>query len=234
MLAFSSGRVRTRPLALRQTAGQAVALLARGGARRHGHGIGRRRPRAGSPRSTALRSMHLVVAVDCPMSLIALGWLFTLGVLAHNVEEALYLPSWSSGAGRWHVHVGEREFRLAVAVLSAALVAIVAAASYSGAASPAAYALSGYALAMVLNVLVPHTMASIALGRYMPGTATAVLFNLPLGCMFLTRAVAEGYVHLSVLAWVGPLTVLAILGSIPVLFAIGRKTREHDRGSPCA
>ncbi len=119
-------------------------------------------------------------------------------------------------------------------MLSAAQVAIVAAASYGGAASPAAYALSGYALAMFLNVLVPHTMTSIALGRYMPGTTTVVLFNLPLGCIFLTRAVAERYVRLSVFAWVGPLTVVVISGSIPMLFAIGRKICEDDRTSPRA
>jgi hypothetical protein len=159
------------------------------------------------------------------MSPIAIAWLFTAGVLAHNIEEALFLPRWSVGAGRWHVPVGPGEFRFAVAVLSAALLAIVAAASVTGPGGLAAYLLSGYVLAMLVNVVVPHLIATIATRRYMPGTATAVIFNLPLGCLFLKRALAENFIEFKVLAWAGPVVALAIAASIPLLFAMGRKIR---------
>ncbi|MDD1622482.1 MAG: HXXEE domain-containing protein [Methylococcaceae bacterium] len=161
------------------------------------------------------------------MSLVTLGWLFTLGVLAHNTEEALFLPEWSAGAGRWHVAVGKVEFRFAVLMLSLLLVAAAVAASFSGATSVAAYIFAGYVLAMVANVLAPHVLATLALRRYMPGTASAVLFNLPLGGMFLYRALSEGYVQPMTFAWAGPLTALAILASIPVLFALGRWLRSR-------
>lgn len=158
------------------------------------------------------------------MSLLAVTWLFTLGVLAHNAEEALYLPAWSARAGRWHVPVGSREFRFAVAVLSAALVCIATAASLARAGSPAAYLLAGYVVAMLLNVFAAHVIATVAMRKYMPGTATAVLFNLPLGCLFLGRALSENYIQLKILAWSSPLVALTILASIPILFAIGRRT----------
>ena len=157
------------------------------------------------------------------MTLTAIAWLFTLGVLVHNAEEAIYLPAWSRRAGRWHVPVGSKEFRFAVVVLSVALVCITAAASLAEPRSPAAYLLAGYVFAMVLNVVVPHCIATVALRKYMPGTATALLFNFPLGCLFLARALSEDFIQLKVLVWSAPLVALGIVASIPILFAVGRR-----------
>ena len=154
--------------------------------------------------------------------MVALAWLFTLGVVAHNIEEAIFLPAWSTRAGRWHAPVGSREFIFAVAVLSLLLVVLAAAAISAGAQTIWAYAFTGYVFAMVANVFVPHVVGTIALRRYVPGTATAVLFNLPLGGLFLQQAVAQGFVARGTIAWVAPLTAVAIVASIPVLFAIGR------------
>jgi hypothetical protein len=55
------------------------------------------------------------------MSISLLGWLFALGVVAHNAEEALFLPDWSKRAGRWHAPVRKAPFRFAVVVLSVAV-----------------------------------------------------------------------------------------------------------------
>lgn len=156
------------------------------------------------------------------MSLVALAWLFTLGVVAHNCEEAILLPAWSRTAGRWHAPVGSREFVFAVAVLSLLLVVLAAAAFSTGPKSIWAYAFTGYVFAMVANVFVPHVVGTIALRRYVPGTATALLFNLPLGGLFLQEAVAQGFVAWDTIVWVAPVTAVAIVASIPVLFAIGR------------
>jgi hypothetical protein len=156
------------------------------------------------------------------MSLVALAWLFTLGVVAHNTEEAIFLPAWSMTAGRWHAPVSSREFVFAVTVLSLALVALAVAAFAAGSQSIWAYAFTGYVFAMVANVFVPHVVGTIALRRYVPGTGTALLFNLPLGGMFLQQAVAQGFVAWGTIAWVAPVTAVVIVASIPVLFAIGR------------
>ena len=168
-------------------------------------------------------SFAQIIDVRLRMSLTTLALVFTLGVLAHNVEEALYLPAWSVRAGRWHVVVGSNEFRFAVVLLSVALVCITAAASLANPGSPASYRLAGYVFAMVLNVVAPHGIATVAMRRYMPGTATAVLFNLPLGCLFLARALSEHFIQLEVFVWSAPLVAIAIVVSIPVLFAVGRK-----------
>jgi Protein of unknown function with HXXEE motif len=168
------------------------------------------------------------------MSIVTVGWLFTLGVLAHNAEEALYLPAWEAlylppgwmvRVKRWNSAGGAKEFRFAVAILSAALVGITTVTSVTGAGSLAAYLLAGYALSMIINGLVPHTIATVAMRRYMPGTATAVLLNLPLGCLLLIRALSENYIQLKVFVWSGPLFALLMLASLPILFAVGKRLR---------
>ena len=157
------------------------------------------------------------------MSSVALGWLFTLGVLVHNFEEALYLPAWAASAGRWYRPVRAGEFRFAVGVFSALVLALTAAASVSPARSSGAYLMAGYVLAMVLNAFVPHLFATALVRRYMPGTATAVLLNLPLGWLYLRLVLLEHGIDLRVFLWSGPLTVLAFLALIPGLLALGRR-----------
>jgi hypothetical protein len=157
------------------------------------------------------------------MSITSIGWLFTVGVLIHNTEEALRLPAWSIQAGRWHAPVGHREFRFAVTVLSVLLVIIMLTSSFAADGSVSAYLMAGYVMAMVLNVFLPHMLATVSMRRYMPGTATALIFNLPLGLLYLSRALSENRIELHVFYWAGPLIVLSILASIPVLFFLGRK-----------
>lgn len=67
-------------------------------------------------------------------------------------------------------------------------------ASLGGAQSAGAYFISGYALAMAPNAVVPHVVATVALRVYASGTATALLFNLPLGGWLVYRSLVEGYV----------------------------------------
>ena len=151
-----------------------------------------------------------------------LAWFFVAAVAVHNAEEAIWLPGWSRTAGRWHQTVGSREFRFALAVLT--LLAAVAAvlASSQGKQSPGSYLLCGYALAMLLNVAVPHGLATLAMRRYAPGTATAVLINLPVTALLLRTALAEGYIDSGTFVWAGTLVTIAIVAFIPVLFRVGR------------
>ncbi len=156
------------------------------------------------------------------MDFVLLSGLFALAVTLHNLEEALFLPTWSRSAGRWHHPVGAREFRFAVAVLTVFAYVTVYLAAVGGKESIGAYLLAGYALAMLLNVLFPHVLATLVMRRYAPGTVTALLLNLPATVLLLHQELQEGYVHAHRLAWVGPLVVAGILAAIPVLFAIGR------------
>ena len=116
--------------------------------------------------------------------------------------------------------------RFAAAVLSLAFLAFTLVATLSPAGSVAAYLMAGYALAMLLNVLVPHALATVAWRRYMPGTVTAVLLNLPLGALYLRQALAQGFIEPQVFRWAGPLVVAGLLVVMPMLFALGRSVRR--------
>ncbi len=157
------------------------------------------------------------------MSFPLLSWLFAVAITIHNLEEALRLPAWSQSAGRWHHPVGAREFRFAVGVLTALAYVAACLSMVGGKESAGAYLVAGYALAMLLNVFFPHLLATLIMRRYAPGTATALLLNLPVTLLLLHRGVQQGYIRLSTFTWAGPLIVVAILSSIPLLFAIGRR-----------
>jgi hypothetical protein len=162
------------------------------------------------------------------MSLSFLGWLFALGVVTHNIEEAVLFPALSVRFGRWYASLRPRAFRFAAIVLSAVVLAAALLASLGGARSVGAYLITGYAFAMVLNAFVPHVMATIALRAYVPGTATALLLNLPLGSWLLYRSFVEGYVQPTAFAIVGPVIILSLLASIPLLFTVGEKLTSRS------
>jgi len=157
------------------------------------------------------------------MSLPTLGWLLTLGVVLHNTEEALYLPAWSTLAGKWYRPIAARTFRIAIILFSGIILFLTALTSHSASNGAAAYIMAGYVLAMVLNALFPHVLATLVSGRYMPGTATALLLNAPLGLLYLHQALAQHRIDLRTFLWTGPAIVLAIVMILPLLFAIGRK-----------
>ena len=140
----------------------------------------------------------------------------------HNAEESVFLPGWSSRAGRWHAPVGAFEFRFAAVVLTLLAYVLAYLSSIHGAQSFAAHALAGYALAMLLNVLAPHLLATLALRQYAPGTATALLFNLPVCGALLYVGLRDGFIDRGKFVVFGPACVVVILALIPILFFIGR------------
>jgi hypothetical protein len=160
---------------------------------------------------------------------VILAWLFVAAVAAHNLEEAIYLPAWTVRAGRWHRSVGPGEFRFAVFVLTTLAGAAALLATVQGRESFGAYLLSGYALAMLLNVAFPHLLATIAMRRYMPGTATALVLVLPAAAALLHHALRQNFISPTTFAFAGPAVVIAIALLIPALFAIGRRLPSNAR-----
>ena len=156
------------------------------------------------------------------MNVAVLAWLFTAAVLAHNAEEALFLPSWSRRVRRGYVPFGNAEFRRAAVVVSVAFIALTLAAT-SLRSVGIQYVFAGYVVAMLANALVPHLAITIALREYMPGTATAWLLVAPLGCLYLWSAIRQHVVDVLTLLWVGPLVAMGLLAAIPALFVLGRR-----------
>jgi len=153
-------------------------------------------------------------------------WLFIIAVTIHNFEEAIWLPAWSKKAERFHLSVGVFEFRFSVTVLTLIAYIMAYLSMTGGKGSIGTYLISGYALAMLLNVVFPHLLATLAMRRYAPGTATAMVLNFPITFMLLNQGFKDGFIDKSVFIYVGPLVVAGILLLIPILFFIGRKWLE--------
>jgi hypothetical protein len=152
-----------------------------------------------------------------------MAWLFAAAVAAHNLEEAIWLPEWSKSAGKLHPTVTAIEFRFATAVLTVLAIFAAALASLQEKGSSGAYLITGYGLAMLLNVILPHLLATLSLRRYMPGTATAVFLILPAAACLLQTASRAHYIGVQRFLAIGPAVVAGIVFSIPLLFWLGRQ-----------
>lgn len=150
-----------------------------------------------------LNSLDVPKVIKDKMDFPLLSELFALAITIHNLEEALWLPKWSQRAGRWHHPVGVREFRFAVGVLTGLAYLAAYLSVVGGKETVGAYFVAGYALAMLMNVLFPHLLSTVIMRRYAPGTATALLLNLPITVLLLGRGFQHGYIQLSTFIWAG-------------------------------
>jgi hypothetical protein len=159
-------------------------------------------------------------------------WLFSLAVSLHNLEEAHGFPAYRQRFKPWQ-RVGIMPFRFALAVLTVMAFVTAYASHAGGPKSLGAYLHTGYMLAMLLNVFVPHLAVSLVQQRLMPGTVTAVLIILPVTLTSLVGSVQSG--------WLGPLPFVlygvgvtaALLASLPLLFKLGARLFKEtlkDRG----
>ena len=121
-----------------------------------------------------------------------LQWAFPLVVTLHNLEEAIWLPSWAarhSSLIAWQVStIG---FRMGLAVVTLAAYVVTWSSVSRGRESAWTYLFVAYTWAMLLNVFVPHVPATILFKSYTPGVVTAVLLNLPVTAMLLARVLRE-------------------------------------------
>ena len=148
-------------------------------------------------------------------------WLFPVALTIHNLEEAIWLPGWSANAGGFHPPVGAAEFRLTLVALTAATYWLTGMALRRGGRwLDAFYAASAM---MLLNVVFPHLLATLALGRYAPGLGTALLCILPVTATQLRRAFREGTLTWARLGRALLIVVPTVLVGIALFFWLGRK-----------
>ena len=159
-----------------------------------------------------------------------LVWAFTSGVCLHNAEEGYFAAAFSERASRLRWRIGPTAFRLALAALSGVFVVVAAAATIGGPRSVGAYLIAGCALAMVANAFLPHLAATVAARRYAPGTATALVLNLPLGSLLLYHSLTHGDVDPAVFVYAGPLTAIGVLALVPPIVLLARQLSDDRRG----
>lgn len=149
-------------------------------------------------------------------------WAFPAVFAIHNIEEALWLPRFSQTAGKYHKPVGSFEFAFALVVLTVLATVITSALYATGRQSIPCYLFFAFNFGMLVNVFFPHLAATIALRRYCPGLATGIVLLAPTTVYLLWYGYGNGY-FLFPKFWLITIPFAAIVvGSIPVLFRIGR------------
>jgi hypothetical protein len=153
-------------------------------------------------------------------------WLFPTAFAIHNIEEALWLPAWSQSAGRFHKPVGAFEFRFALVVLTSIAVVITALLCASGKQSIPSYLFFAFSFGMLVNVFAPHLTATLVLRRYCPGLLTGLLVVMPTTGFLLWFGYTKEYFLFPMFWYVTIPFAGLVIGSIPVLFKVGKRIRN--------
>lgn len=148
-------------------------------------------------------------------------WLFIIAVSIHMLEEVIWLPSWSLNAGRWHMPVSRRAFLVATLLFLAILLLATLSAIQTGQDSASAYLVVGFALVMILNLLVPHLGATLDQRRYAPGLLTALLCTVPTSVYLLFRSTQRADFAVWRLAGTSVVVLLASIVVWPLLLRFG-------------
>jgi hypothetical protein len=130
--------------------------------------------------------------VNDPLAL-SLKLIFLLGFTLHNIEEAVWLPEWSKYAKKFHKPVERNQFvfaEIVVTIIGYLVTTIEILENNPG--SVWSYAYLGFIGMMGLNAIFPHLISAFLLKRYAPGLLTALLLNLPLSIMIITRYLNAG------------------------------------------
>ncbi len=111
--------------------------------------------------------------------------LFGIGVTLHNLEEAMYLVSWARSHVKLWFQPDPKIYWFVTSLVSIAIWIPIIGVCVSKVSNQFQSALSGFALVMAINAVLPHLVISLAKRSYSPGVGTGMLFNLPLGVLLI-------------------------------------------------
>jgi len=111
--------------------------------------------------------------------------LFGTGVTLHNLEEALFLPGWTRSHLKLRFEPNPGIYWVLTSLVSFVIWIPVVGLCVSEESSSFQDALSGFALAMAINAVLPHFIISLVKRSWSPGVGTGMLFNLPLGVLLI-------------------------------------------------
>jgi hypothetical protein len=159
-------------------------------------------------------------------------WTFPLAAAAHNLEEAVWLPGWSTqGRSRWRRPVPAVPFRFAALVLTILAFLIAGWTQLAGPGSVGHYLLVSYAIGQALNVVFPHAIVTVATRSYSPGLLTGALLVLPSATGLVLRGLDGGHLRPGRLGGMTAVFIVLVLASIPMLLRIGARLEGAKGGA---
>ncbi|WP_321477569.1 HXXEE domain-containing protein [uncultured Paludibaculum sp.] len=111
--------------------------------------------------------------------------LFGIGVTLHNLEEAMYLVRWARSHLKLRFEPNPKIYWVLTSLVSVMIWIPIVGVCVSKESPHFQSALSGFALAMAINAVLPHLVISLVKHSYSPGAGTGMLFNLPLGVLLI-------------------------------------------------
>src|ERR1017187_8968934 len=111
--------------------------------------------------------------------------LFGIGVTLHNLEEAMFLVDWARSHVKLWFEPNHKIYWVLTSLVSVVIWIPIVGVCVSKETSSFQNALSGFALVMAINAVLPHFMISLIKHSYSPGAGTGMLFNLPLGVLLI-------------------------------------------------
>jgi hypothetical protein len=136
--------------------------------------------------------------------------LFGIGVTLHNLEEAMYLVSWARSHLKLRFEPNLKIYWVLTSLVSVVIWIPIVGVCVSKESTNFQIALTGFALVMAINAVLPHLAISLVKLSYSPGTGTGMLFNLPLGVL-LIRAQLSAHAIPRVDVWRGAVLYASLL-----------------------
>ncbi|MEZ4994195.1 MAG: HXXEE domain-containing protein [Saprospiraceae bacterium] len=127
------------------------------------------------------------------MDLYFLITLLPIAFAFHNLEETLGMEKWSHTIPAYmHRPVTTIQFGVAVFLFTALGFVVVFARGLYPTERLYYYFIAGFSGMLLLNVLMPHLLATVYFRKYAPGVITGLLINAPLTMFILIRLKALG------------------------------------------
>jgi len=117
--------------------------------------------------------------------------LFGIGVTLHNLEEAMFLVDWSRTHLKLRFEPNRKIYWVLTSLVSVVIWIPIVGVCVSRESASFQNALSGFALAMAVNAVLPHFMISLVTRSYSPGVGTGILCNLPLGVLLIHEQLSD-------------------------------------------
>jgi len=157
--------------------------------------------------------------------------LFGLGVTLHNLEEAMFLVRWTRAHLKLRFTQDQKIYWVVTSLVSVAIWIPIIGIRIWPESARLQWALSGFALTMAVNAVIPHLALSIATRSYSPGVGTGMLLNLPLG-VWLIHQQYDAHVLTNIWRQAVPYGVLLAVGALGLLFGahavLAWKRRFHS------
>lgn len=152
-------------------------------------------------------------------------WIFAVTETLHNIEEAVWLPWFLQNAGISSLpveifQVEAYEFRFAVILVTLLFYGMIYYFSISKS-KLSGFLMGGALVAALINVFMPHLVAAILLGKYVPGVVTGILFNGPVIIYLLQRGMKENVYNYKMLITSGLFLTLITVPLLKAFFYIG-------------